>query len=190
MSDVTHSGYVMYPRSLLNRIWIWSSFKLFRVSISQLSCIYFATNHGISPKPSNTHSAKLNSSTFLCLFNYLTYISLAETSFYIIKIPHHVNVIKREHFSHYWLFVRGIYLSPGGLPSQRPVRPSFDVLFDLSLNKPLSKQPKRRWFETSPSFLWRQCNYSDTILPCLQPWMPAINYVNTNMICSLVLGLW
>ena len=33
-------------------------------------------------------------------------------------------------------------------PSQRPVTPSFDVFFDLCLNKPLSKHSRRRWFQT------------------------------------------
>ena len=41
----------------------------------------------------------------------------------------------------------------GGFPSQRPVTRSFNVFFDLRLNKRLSKQSRRRWFET----LWRHC---------------------------------
>ena len=43
----------------------------------------------------------------------------------------------------------------GEFPSQRPVTWSFDVLFDLRLNKRLRKQSRRRWFET---WLWRHCN--------------------------------
>ena len=41
---------------------------------------------------------------------------------------------------------------------QRPVTRSFDVFFDLRLNKRLSKQPWGWWFETPPWSLWRQCN--------------------------------
>ena len=37
----------------------------------------------------------------------------------------------------------------GGFPSQRPVTRSFNVFFDLRLNKWRSKQSRRRWFETS-----------------------------------------
>ena len=44
------------------------------------------------------------------------------------------------------------------IPSQRPVTQSFDVFFDLSLNKRLSKQPRRRWFETPSRPLWRHSN--------------------------------
>ena len=43
-------------------------------------------------------------------------------------------------------------------PSQRPVTRSFDVFFDLRLNKRMSKQ---RWgwrFETPSCSLWRHCN--------------------------------
>ena len=43
-------------------------------------------------------------------------------------------------------------------PSQPPVTRSFNVFFDLRLNKRLSKQSRRRWFETSPHSLWRHCN--------------------------------
>ena len=43
-------------------------------------------------------------------------------------------------------------------PAQRPVTRSFDVFFDLSRNKQLSKQPWGWWFETPSWPLWRQCN--------------------------------
>ena len=41
-----------------------------------------------------------------------------------------------ESTSHWWI------------PSQRPVTRSFDVFFDLRLNKCSSKQSRHRWFET------------------------------------------
>ena len=34
---------------------------------------------------------------------------------------------------------------------------SFDVFFDLRLNKRLSKQRRRQWFETPSRSLWRHC---------------------------------
>ena len=43
-------------------------------------------------------------------------------------------------------------------PSQRSVTRSFDVFFDLHLNKRLSKQLRRRWFETPSHSLWRHRN--------------------------------
>ena len=46
----------------------------------------------------------------------------------------------------------------GEFPSQRPVTQSFDVFFDLRLNKRLSKQSWGWWFETPPRSLWRHCN--------------------------------
>ena len=45
-------------------------------------------------------------------------------------------------------------------PSQRPVTWSFDVFFDLRLNKRLSTQSRRRWFETPSRSLW--CHRNDT----------------------------
>ena len=43
-------------------------------------------------------------------------------------------------------------------PSQRPVTRSFDVFFDLRLNKKLSKQSWGWWFEMLSRSLWRHCN--------------------------------
>ena len=44
------------------------------------------------------------------------------------------------------------------IPLVRPVTQSFDVLFDLCLNKRLSKQSQHRWFEKPSRSLWRRCN--------------------------------
>ena len=46
----------------------------------------------------------------------------------------------------------------GEFPTERPVMRSFDVFFDLRLNKRLSKQRRGWWFETSLWSLWRHCN--------------------------------
>ena len=46
----------------------------------------------------------------------------------------------------------------GEFPSQRPVTRSFDVFFDLRLNKRLSKQSWGWWLETPSRSLWRHCN--------------------------------
>ena len=47
---------------------------------------------------------------------------------------------------------------PGEFPAQRPVTRSFDVFFDLRLNKRLSKQSWGWWFETLWRPLWRHRN--------------------------------
>ena len=52
----------------------------------------------------------------------------------------------------------GEFTGPGEFPAQWPVTQSFDVFFDLRLNKRLSKHPWGWWFETPPWSLWRQCN--------------------------------
>ena len=46
----------------------------------------------------------------------------------------------------------------GEFLSQRPVTRSFDVSFNMCFNKRLSKQSRRRWFQTSSRLLWRHCN--------------------------------
>ena len=52
----------------------------------------------------------------------------------------------------------GEFTGSGKFPTQRPVTRSFDVFFDLRLNKRLSKQPWDWWFETPSWSLWRHCN--------------------------------
>ena len=47
---------------------------------------------------------------------------------------------------------------PGEFPAQRPVTRSFDVFFDLRLNRRLSRQSWGWWFGTLSSPLWGHCN--------------------------------
>ena len=62
------------------------------------------------------------------------------------------------------------------IPSQRPVTQSFDIFFDLRLNKRLSKQSRRRLFETQSNhslglmsrFIWTKIfiinNFTDSFV--------------------------
>ena len=52
----------------------------------------------------------------------------------------------------------GEFTGSGEFPTQRPVTQSFDVIFDLRLNKRLGKQPWGWRFETPSWSLWLQCN--------------------------------
>ena len=56
----------------------------------------------------------------------------------------------------------GEFTGPGEFPAQRPVTRSFDVYFDLRLNKRWSKQPWGWWFGTPSWPLWRQCNGTES----------------------------
>ena len=72
----------------------------------------------------------------------------------------------------YWIWIvmdlwpTLLCFSPGN--SQRPVTGSFDVFFNLRLNKRLSKQWWGWWFETPSRPLWRQCNGHPDILHPLE----------------------
>ena len=63
-----------------------------------------------------------------------------------------------ETFSALLTICEGNPLVTGWFPSQRPVTRSIDVFFGLRLNKWLSKQSRRRWFETPLRSLWRHRN--------------------------------
>ena len=66
----------------------------------------------------------------------------------------HDGIIKWKNFPRYKPFVRGIHRS------QRPGTRSFDVFFDLRLQKLLCKQSLGWWFETQSRPLWRHNNGS------------------------------
>ena len=55
-------------------------------------------------------------------------------------------------------FCAGNSPGTGEFPAQRPVTRSFEVFFDLRLNKRLSKQSWGWWSETPSSSLWRHRN--------------------------------
>ena len=72
-----------------------------------------------------------------------------------------------ETFSALLIFCKGNPTVSGGFSSQRPVTWGFDVFFDLHRNKRLSKQSRRRWFETTIPSLWRHCDDHCNTSPCL-----------------------
>ena len=63
-----------------------------------------------------------------------------------------------ETFSALLALCAGNSPASGEFPAQRPVTRSFDVFFDLRLNKRLSKQSWGWWFETPSCLLWRHGN--------------------------------
>ena len=67
-----------------------------------------------------------------------------------------------ETFSALLAICVGNSLVPGEFPAQRPVTQSFDVFFDLRLNKSLSKQLWGWWFERILRPLWHHCNVSQS----------------------------
>ena len=63
---------------------------------------------------------------------------------------------KMETFSASLAFFAGNLPVTGEFPRQRPVPLSFDVFFDLCLNKQLSKQSGCGWFEMQ----WKHCSFA------------------------------
>ena len=84
----------------------------------------------------------------------------------------HDDVIKWKHSPRHWPFVWGIHRSPVNSP-HRPVTRTFDVFFDLRLNKRLSKQSWDWWFETPSRPLWHHCNV-------IGPWEICIRFLKCN----------
>ena len=72
----------------------------------------------------------------------------------------------------------GEFTGPGEFPAQRPVTRSFDVFFDLCLNKRLSKQPWGWWFQTPAWSLWRHRNVHWVLFCCGYAWFPGPLFTN------------
>ena len=76
---------------------------------------------------------------------------------------------------------------PGEFPAQKPVTPSFNIFFDLRLNKRLSKQSRGRWFETiypahsdvTVMILWSTIHMSGVLRMC---WLTTER--DTHIICK------
>ena len=81
---------------------------------------------------------------------------------------------QKETFSALLTFCAGNSPVTGEFPAQRPVTRSFDVFFDLRLYQQLSKQWRRRWFETPWRSLWRHCN--DKHVPNKQKLLHVLAY--------------
>ena len=78
----------------------------------------------------------------------------------------HDDVIKWKHFPRYWPFVRGIHRSPVNSHHKGQVTRSFDVFFDLCLNKRLYNPSRHWWFETPSRPLCRLCNVGKSGIGC------------------------
>ena len=76
-------------------------------------------------------------------------------SFFLMLFPLTWWRHQMETFSALLAFCAGNSSVTGEFPAQRPVTRRFDVFFDLCLNKRLSKQSRRWWFETPSRTLWR-----------------------------------
>ena len=74
------------------------------------------------------------------------------------KLSNPDDVIKWTTLSALLAICAGNSPATGEIPAQKPVTRSFDVFFDLRLNKRLSKQSWCWWFETPSHPLWRHCN--------------------------------
>ena len=70
---------------------------------------------------------------------------------------------------------------PGEFPAQRPVTRSFDVFFDLRVNKRLSKQSWGWWFKTLSRPWWR---HNNDLKPFIAVDKDPANFVPTTMVMT------
>ena len=86
---------------------------------------------------------------------------------------------QNEAFSALRALCAGNWPATGEFPSQRPMVWSFGVFFDWRLNIRLSKESRRRWFETPSRWLSRHCNVPEQHWRpnTLWTWIDTLRYV-------------
>ena len=104
----------------------------------------------------------INTSCEFIMNDYITTTKQSTTkpcAYFLGYTVHQNDVIKLKYFPrHCTNPLCGEFTDYWQFPSQRPVTRSFDVFFDLGLDKRLIKQSRRRRFDTPSRSLWRHCD--------------------------------
>ena len=94
-----------------------------------------------------------------------------------------------ETFSALLAICAGNSPASGEFPAQRPVTRSFDVFFDVCLNKQFRKQSWCWWFEMPSRPLWRHCNeHVDTAITEATGKIHKLMVFFSTVMCVSVLG--
>ena len=76
----------------------------------------------------------------------------------------------------------GIHRSPVNSPHTDQWRGALMFFFDLRLNRQLSKQSRRRWFETPSRSLWRHCNVVPNSDPVIRAAMGSFGVKRVTLV--------
>ena len=167
--NMEHGTYFVCWWQLMYDVWyFWrfglakynNSFVDFLKHLNLYICILTAIKHDrsiLGTPDDNGKVVYIHGFIGVCLLSELTRDHLSPLyTVCSLKLPWWRN--QMEIFSALLALCQGNSPVTGEFPSQRPVTRSSDIFFDLRLNKMLSTQSRRRWFETPSRPLWRHCN--------------------------------
>ena len=130
-------------------------------STVQNSNLHISVQNGILLNMGQVHFEICETGLFALVVTSADMITLANSNS-ANRVRHHINTKKGwwRHQIEISVRVTGRLWgeSTGGFPSQRPVTRSYSVFFDLHLNKRLTKQWSRWWFEMLSRSLLRHCS--------------------------------
>ena len=144
----------VYPSSAVEKYFIFNFVSLIKVANSKFTSSWLFTTHRI-PRVSNYYHELFQEQQYSSGYRR---VGLGMNSCMSMGSCCLMMKSSNGNFFRVTCPLCGEFTGPGELPAQRPVTRSFDVFFDLRLNKRLSKQPWCWWFETPSWSLWRQCN--------------------------------
>ena len=113
-----------------------------------MTAYHGTTTSGTQPRKNMTTMGKIDTSDLMMMIRWVMNISsrmMTSSNGNIFRVTGHLC---------------GKFTGPRWISRTKPVTRSFDVFFDLRLNKRLSKQPWGWWFETPAWSLWRHRNGS------------------------------
>ena len=150
----------------IHRVWLWFRDRNSLINVN-LQSIFYWISLSWSPKKQDCHDANFVA-TDDDKVGIMTTFVFQRWCFVLLSWWRH----QMETFSALLAICAGNSPVPGEFPAQRPVTQSFDVFFDLRLNKRLSKQSWGWWFETLSRPLW--CHHNVVIPSVICGFMWAI----------------
>ena len=158
--------------------WVWR-YVTVPVPSSLIDWVHTQNNPCIGCSLSQNLCTRICCALFHCV-----YINILSGWAWLVDLFIHLLII-------YWLMVTsstGHQMKPfsalqalcaGNSPvtAQRPVTQSFDIFFDLRLNKWLINQSWGCWFETSSCSLWRHSNVTDWFTHLRQSYFTGVGVI-------------
>ena len=147
---------IIYPCHKIFRLTTWRRRSLPTLVQTKAYCHYPLNQYSVKKSLIIRSVLPCGADNNAYLETYFLQLKISSTP----SIETHDDVIKWKHFPRYWPFVGEIHRWPVNSPHKGRWRGTFDVFFDLCLNKRPSKQSWGWWFETPSRSLRRHCNIS------------------------------
>ena len=170
---------------------MWSCSKL-HTTRSQWWDVNIDSGNGLVPDGTKPLPESMFTQNYVGIWRHQATMSYIITSNISSELCHLANIMMTSSIGKIFALLaicEGNSPVTGEFPAQRPVTRSFDVLYDLRLNKRLSEPSWGCWFETPSRPLWRHSNdfwsyYRGTLGPVLLTFLRHVARISANGIAA------